>query len=95
MLKFQNNNTTFIVNFEDFIFAVFVFLDELYQEHVPDSILKRRNGFTAKLTVSEIISISICGELASIDSENAWLVFCWTKSSKTRPIDLCMTSMAT
>ena len=75
MLKFQNNNTTLIANFEDFILTVFVFMDELYQEYVPDSVSKRRNVLTAKLTDSEIITISICGELAGIDSENAWFSF--------------------
>ena len=75
MLKFQDNNTTLIANFEDFILTVFVFMDELYQEYVPDSVSKRRNVLTAKLTDSEIITISICGELAGIDSENAWFSF--------------------
>ena len=75
MLKFQNNNTTLITNFEDFILTVFVFIDELYQKYVPDSISKRRNVLTAKLTDSEIITISICGELAGIDSESAWFSF--------------------
>ena len=75
MLKFQNNNTTLITNFEDFILTVFVFIDELYQKYAPDSVLKRRNVLSAKLTDSEIITISICGELAGIDSENAWFSF--------------------
>ena len=75
MLKFQNNNTTLITTFEDFILTVFVFIDDLYQQYVPDSISKRRNVLTAKLTDSEIITISICGELVGIDSENAWFSF--------------------
>lgn len=75
MLKFQDNNTTLITNFEDFILTVFVFIDELYQKYVSNSISKRRNVLSAKLTDSEIITISICGELAGIDSENAWFSF--------------------
>lgn len=75
MSKFQDNNTTLIANFEDFILTVFVVIDELYQKYVPDSVSKRRNIIAAKLTDSEIITICICGELAGIDSENAWFSF--------------------
>ena len=30
MLKFQNNNTTVIATFEDFILTTYVIIDELY-----------------------------------------------------------------
>ena len=76
MLKFQNNNTITIATFEDFILTAFVIIDELYFRYVPDAVSKRRNVFNAKLSDSEIITISICGELIGVDSENAWVLVC-------------------
>ena len=32
MLKFQNNNTTVIKTFEDFILTVYVVIDDLYRK---------------------------------------------------------------
>ena len=75
MLKFQDNNTTNIANFEDFILVVYVIIDDLYQQYVPSEVANRNNISEAKLSDSEIITISICGELAGIDSENAWYSF--------------------
>lgn len=75
MLKFQDNNTTVIATFEDFILTVYVVIDELYHQFVPPEVTSRRNIGNAKLSDPEIITISICGELAGIDSENAWFSF--------------------
>lgn len=75
MLKFQDNNTTIIVTFEDFILTVYVFVDKLYQQYAPNSVSDRRNILNAKLSDSEIITIAICGELAGVDSENVWYSF--------------------
>lgn len=75
MLKFQNNHTTEIETFEDFILTVFVIIDDLYWKYVPETISRRRRIRDAKLSDSEIITISICGELAGVDSENAWHSF--------------------
>ena len=75
MLKFQDNYTTTIENFEDFILIIFVIMDDLYQQYVPVSVSNRRNVKDAKLSDSEIITISICGELVGIDSEKAWFSF--------------------
>lgn len=75
MLKFQDNYTTTIENFEDFILIVFVIMDDLYQQYAPASVSNRRHVKDAKLSDSEIITISICGELVGIDSENAWFSF--------------------
>ena len=61
--------------FEDFILTAFVIIDELYFRYVPDAVSKRRNVLNAKLSDSEIITISICGELIGVDSENAWFSF--------------------
>lgn len=75
MLKFQNDYTTIIAAFEDFILLVYTIIDDLYKQYVPASISQRRNVETAKLSDSEIITLSICGELIGIDSENAWYSF--------------------
>lgn len=75
MLKFQNNNTTVIATFEDFILLVYTVIDDLYQQFVPVSVSQRRNVAAAKMSDSEIITLSICGELIGIDSENAWYSF--------------------
>ena len=75
MLKFQDNYTTIITTFEDFILLVYTIIDDLYHQFVPSSVSQRRNVDTAKMSDSEIITLSICGELAGIDSENAWYSF--------------------
>ena len=75
MLKFQNNNTTLIATFEDFILTVYVVIDDLYHQFAPPEVISRRHVLDAKLSDPEIITISICGELAGIDSENAWFSF--------------------
>ena len=75
MLKFQGDYTSLIATFEDFILLVYTIIDGLYQQFVPTSVSKRRNVDTAKLSDSEIITLSICSELIGIDSENAWYSF--------------------
>ncbi len=75
MLKFQDDYTTLIATFEDFILLVYTIVDDLYQQAVPVSVSQRRNVNTAKMSDSEIIALSICGELTGTDSENAWYSF--------------------
>ena len=75
MLKFQDNNTTVIATFEDFILTTYVIIDELYHQFAPPEVTGRRHILDAKLSDSEIITISLCGELAGVDSENAWFSF--------------------
>lgn len=75
MLKFQDNNTTSIANFEDFILITYVIIDELYHRFAPPEVTKRRHILDAKLSDAEIITIALCGELIGIDSENAWFSF--------------------
>ena len=41
----------------------------------PPEVISRRHVLDAKLSDPEIITISICGELAGIDSENPWFSF--------------------
>ena len=75
MLKFQDDYTTLIATFEDFILLVYVIIDDLYQQFVPPAVSQRRNVTTAKISDSEIITLCICSELTGIDSENAWYSF--------------------
>lgn len=75
MLKFQDNNTTVIATFEDFILTAYVIIDELYHQFAPPEVTRRRHILNAKLSDSEIITISLCGELTGVDSENAWFSF--------------------
>ena len=75
MLKFQDDYNTLIATFEDFILLVYTIIDDLYKQFVPASVSQRRNVNTAKMSDSEIITLSICGELVGTDSENAWYSF--------------------
>ena len=75
MLKFQNNYTTAVTTFEDFILITYVMIDDLYQQFAPPEVKNRRHVSDAKLSDPEIITISLCGELAGVDSENAWFSF--------------------
>ena len=75
MLKFQDNYSIQIENMEDLIVISYVMIDELYKQYAPQEVAKRKNVSKVKLSDSEIITISICGELAGIDSENSWYNF--------------------
>lgn len=75
MLKFQDDYTTLIATFEDFILLVYAIIDDLYQQFAPSSVSQRRNITIAKMSDSEIITLSICSELICIDSEKAWYSF--------------------
>lgn len=75
MLKFQDDYTTLIATFEDFILLVYTIIDDLYQQFVPACVSQRRNVDMAKMSDSEIITLGICGELIGMDSENAWYSF--------------------
>ena len=41
MLKFQDDYTTLIATFEDFILLVYTIIDDLYQQFVPASVSQR------------------------------------------------------
>ena len=75
MLKFEENYSIAAQSFEDFILVIFVLIDDFYKKVVPDKVKFRRNVDKALLSDSEIITISICGELLGIDSEKAWYSF--------------------
>ena len=74
-MKFQDNYNMKIENMEDLILISYVMIDELYKQYAPQEVTKRKNISKVKLSDSEIITISICGELAGIDSENSWYNF--------------------
>lgn len=65
-----------INDLKDFIITVYVIIDDIYQRVSPASIRNRRNIGDSKMSDSEIITISIVGELLTIDSEKAWVGFC-------------------
>lgn len=50
-------------------------IDDLYHQFAPSEVISRRHVLDVKLSDPEIIIISICDELAGIDSENAWFSF--------------------
>ncbi len=75
LLKSHTNDTTALTTFEDFILMAYVIVDDLYQTFAPPEVARRRHILDAKLSDSEIITISLCGELAGIDSENACYSF--------------------
>lgn len=67
MLKFLNINTTVIATFEDFILTTYVIIDELYHQFALPEVTKRRHVLDAKLSDSEIITISLCGEITAFE----------------------------
>lgn len=75
MLEFTYYNTEKIDNLKDFFTAAFVLIDDIYNEIIPAFIKNRRNIFNCRLSDSEIITISIVGEAATIASEKAWFDF--------------------
>lgn len=77
MLEFHNKySIKEIKNLEDFITVIYVIIDDIYQIVTPTHIKERRNIKDSILSNSEIITISIVGELVTIDSKKAWLGFC-------------------
>lgn len=75
MLKLNKYYIQDIENLKDFITVIFVIIDDLYNEHIPNSIKNRPHKDLAILSDSEIMTISIIGELLSIDSERAWVSY--------------------
>ncbi len=57
-MKFQDDYSTIIATFEDFILLVYAIIDDLYQQFVPSSVSQRRNITSAKMSDSEIITYS-------------------------------------
>ncbi|SHF60662.1 transposase, IS4 family [Desulforamulus putei DSM 12395] len=65
-----------IGDLKDFVIVAYVIIDDIYQKVTPTYIRNRCNINDSILSDSEIITISIVGELLTIDSENAWFSFC-------------------
>ncbi len=65
-----------IGDLKDFVTVAYVIIDDIYQKVTPTYIKNRCNINDSILSDSEIITISIVGELLTIDSENAWFSFC-------------------
>ncbi|KYH25290.1 hypothetical protein CLTEP_28070 [Clostridium tepidiprofundi DSM 19306] len=63
MLELNKNSITTINNLKDFITVVFVIIDDIYHGITPAHIKFRRNIDKAIMSDSEIITISIVGEL--------------------------------
>lgn len=75
MLEYNHCINT-VEDFKDFIIAVYTIIDDIYKEITPKHIQNRRNKSKSLISDSEIITISIVGELQTVDSENAWYNYC-------------------
>lgn len=74
-MKLNNYYIQDIENLKDFITVIFVIVDDIYNKHILLSIKNRLHKDIAILSDSEIITISIVGQLLSIDSERAWVSY--------------------
>ncbi len=75
MLELTRYSIRDIENLQDFIIGTYVIIDDIYKEITPSYIKNRRNINDSIISDSEIITISIVGELLMIPSEKAWLNF--------------------
>ncbi len=71
MLEFNNYYIQDRENLTDLFTNIFAIIDDIYNEIIPMTISNRRNIKDSKLSDSEIVTISIVGELLTIDSEKA------------------------
>ena len=72
MLEFNNYYIQDQKNLTDLFTNIFVIIDDIYNDIIPITVSNRRNIKDSKLSDSEIITISIVGELLTIDSEKAF-----------------------
>lgn len=72
----RNYSIKEIENLKDFITIAYVIIDDIYKKVTPTYIVNRCNINDSIMSDSEIITISIVGELLTIDSEKAWFGFC-------------------
>ncbi len=75
MLEYNHCINT-IEDLKDFIIAVYTIIDDIYKAIIPKHIQNHRNNPKSLLSDSEVITISIMGELLTIYSENAWYNYC-------------------
>lgn len=74
-MEFHRHYNISINDLKDFVTIIFILVDDLYNESIPNEIRNRLHKEKAKMSDSEIITIAIIGEIMSIDSENAWLAY--------------------
>src|SRR5699024_3473663 len=72
MLEFNNYYIPKLENLTDLYTIIYTIIDDIYNNIIPINIRNRRNINDSKLSDSEIITISIIGELLTIDSEKAF-----------------------
>ena len=72
MLELNNYYIHKLENLTDLFTNIFVIIDDIYNEIIPIGIRNRRNIKDSKLSDSEIITISIVGELLTINSEKSF-----------------------
>ena len=72
MLELNDYYIQELENLTDLFTNIFVIIDDIYNEIISISIRNRRNIKDSKLSDSEIITISIVGELLTIDSEKSF-----------------------
>lgn len=77
MLEFlKSYYSTKIESRQDLITIIYVLVDDFYRKYTPDAIQHRKGIERMKMSDSEIIAISIFGELCSIDSERSLYSYC-------------------
>jgi len=74
-MEFRQDYSIQIDDLKDLITIIYVLIDELYREIIPNEIKKRLHWEKAILSDSEVITIAIVGEIMSVDSENAWISY--------------------
>mgnify|MGYP003372448613 CR=1 FL=1 len=74
MLELKNYYVQEVENLTDLFTIIYTIVDDIFNDIIPISIRNRRNIKDSKLVDSEIITISIVGELLTSDSEKAF--FC-------------------
>ena len=72
MLELSNYYIQEVENLTDLFTIIYTIVDDIYNNIIPIDIRNRRNIKDSKLSDSEIIIISIVGELLTIDSEKAF-----------------------
>lgn len=72
MLELNNYYIQEVKNLTDLFTIIYTIVDDIYNNIIPITIRNRRNIKDSKLSDSEIIAISIVGELLTIDSEKAF-----------------------
>ena len=75
MLELSNYYIQEVENLTDLFTIIYTIVDDIYNNIIPIDIRNRRNIKDSKLSDSEIIIISIVGELLTIDSEKSF--FSW------------------